>query len=585
MTTSSDPCEHSATSRRRFILSAGALAAVPLSGCGGGGSNGSGFLPLPAAATPPAPTPAPAPAPASAPVVETSSGTLKGQRTADDAVAFFLGVPYAQPPVGALRFRSPQPYQAPGGVFDATAFGAASLQTLPAYVTWIYPSPAVQSEDCLTLNVWAPSQRRKLPVVVWLHGGAWRTGATSMPLMNGEALARKGVVVVTANFRLGAMGTLSHPDLVDPDTGTQANWQLQDQIAVLQWVRRNAEAFGGDPANVCLIGQSAGGTSGAILAQNPVARACFQKAVLLSPAGVPAPTGFTLADAGRYAEALAARLQTTPSGLRDIPASTLHQAELALNAQPLPAGITSGRGLRAAPIMDGQVCLSDWTRTAWPGDLPLVITNTLTEGSFFLDAYDPITQARLTPALPASRAELLALVTPQAGGSQANADTVIDAYTDAAAREGRSTAPGDVWIEIYGDRVLRNFSVRYAAKVAGDGGNVRYATYAHQIQAPGRGVPHCAELPMLFGSFGLDYYRDKVGAGAAEAQLSDAWMTAVLSFASDGNARLAPELGWPRFSGGSNSAASFGGQNAAVATIGPVPKFAQLGVWDALLGY
>lgn len=585
---SSDSHEPLATNRRRFLLSTSALAAVPLAGCGGGGSSG-GFSGLPVPSPAPAPAPIPsAPAPDTRPTADTTSGKLRGQRNADGSVMSFLGIPYAQAPTGELRFRSPQPYRAATGVFEATAFGAASIQTLPSYVTWIYTQPERQNEDCLTLNVWAPSQNGKLPVVVWLHGGAWRTGATSMPLMNGEALARKGVVVITANFRLGVMGTLSHPDLIDPDTGMQANWQLQDQIAVLQWVRKNAEAFGGDAGNVTLIGQSAGGTSGAILSQNPVARACFQKTILMSPAGVPAPTGFTLADAGAYAAALAARLQTTPLGLRTIPAQTLHEAELALNALPLPAGITSGRGVRAAPVVDGKTCLGDWTRTAWPAGLPLMITNTLTEGSFFLDAYDPATKSMLTPPLPADSADLLALVTPQAGGSQANANAVIDAYAAAAASDNRPSAPGDLWIEIYGDRVLRNFSVRYAAKVASDGGNVRYATYAHELKAPGRGVPHCAELPMLFGTYGLDYYRDKVGAGQPEQQLSEAFMNAVVSFSRAGTAQFTTDAVWPGFVNPRTGAVSLGGQGdggGAGFSVGGVPKLAQLGIWDTLLGY
>lgn len=556
--------------RRRFILSVGALAALPLAGCGGGGSN-SAALQVPSSAA------------GSDPLVDTTSGKLRGRRTGE--VLSFLGVPYAQPPVGALRLRSPQPFRPQVGEFDAGTFGAASIQTLPPYVTWIYPKPATQSEDCLTLNVWAPSQQAKAPVVVWLHGGAWRTGATSMPLMNGEALARQGLVVVTANFRLGVLGMLSHPGLLDPDSGTQANWQLQDQIAVLQWVRQNAQAFGGDPNNVCLIGQSAGGTNAAILAQNPAARACFQKAVLLSPAGTPAPTGFTLADAAAYTEALAARLQTTPLGLRDVPAQTLHAAELALNALALPGGITSGKGLRAAPIVDGQICLSDWTRTAWPQDLPVVITNTLTEASFFLDAYDPLTHAMLTPPLPTDRAALQALVLPQVAGSQVAADSVIDAYDNAAVHEGRSNAPGDLWIEIYGDRLLRNFSVRYAAKVAADGGNVRYGTYAHAVKAPGRGVPHCAELPMLFGTFGLDYYKDKVGSDAPEVRLSASLMSAVVSFARESEARFSADVAWPRYATTTGSAVSMGQQGSADVVTGPVPKLAQLGVWDSLLGY
>ena len=258
-----------AETRRRFIQAAGALIALPLAGCGGGG--GGGF-------TAPVPTNGTAAGqPGAAPLADTTSGRLKGQL--NGGVASYLGIPYAQAPVGALRFQSPKPFKPVSDVLNADKFGAASLQTLPPYVTWIYPVPTQQSEDCLTVNVWAPANATGAPVMVWLHGGAWRTGATSMPLMNGQALAALGVVVVTVNFRLSALGGLSHPDLVDADTGSVANWQLQDQMAALQWVHENAAAFGGDPNNICLIGQSAGGTNAAVIAQNPAYQKLLRRSV------------------------------------------------------------------------------------------------------------------------------------------------------------------------------------------------------------------------------------------------------------------------------------------------------------------
>src|SRR5262249_8613904 len=157
----------------------------------------------------------------------TSSGRFRGQL--EGSVTSYLGIPYAAPPVGALRFRAPQPVQPTSGVVEANRFGAASLQTIPPLVTWIYPPQDEQSEDCLTLNIWTPQRKGELlPVLVWLHGGAFRTGATRMPLMNGRAVAEHGLVVVTVNYRLGALGLLAHPDFADPDTGIWANWQLQD---------------------------------------------------------------------------------------------------------------------------------------------------------------------------------------------------------------------------------------------------------------------------------------------------------------------------------------------------------------------
>lgn len=561
----------STPSRRGFLFTAAAAAAAPLLGCGGGGGGGGPAVGI-------------VPAPSADLIVETTSGRFKGQ--ASGSVVSYLGVPYAQPPVGALRFRAPQPYQGRSDVVNADAFGAASIQTIPPNTSWIYPTPTVQSEDCLTLNVWTPDQKGKAPVIVFLHGGGFRTGATSMPLMNGQSLSERGVVVVTVNYRLGALGLLSHPDLTDAGNGSMANWQQQDMAAALQWVKQNIAAFGGDPDNVCLMGQSGGAMSAAIFAQKPAVRATFQKVILLSPPTVAPPSAMTLTDAAAYTALVAGRLGTTPRGLRDVDAKALHAAELALNALPLPAGFTSGFGFKLAPMVDGQIYRADWTRSAWPADLPVMITYTHDEGAFFQDLVDPATHARLTPPLPTSSAALTAAIIPQVGGSATSAAAVIDAYTQAAQREGRSTDPGDLWLDIFGDRLLRNYGTRYAKQLAGTGVNVRYGTYMHAVKAPGRGVPHCADLPLVFGTFGLDYYKDKVGAGTAEAQLSNNLGSAIASFARDASdVRFASGLAWPRLTADMSTSALIGGGDSGDVVAGPIPKLAQMGVWDGLLGY
>src|SRR5688500_1488511 len=181
-----------AATRRRFLLSSAALATAPLVGCGGGGdSAGANIGRIGGIGV----------GGDDDPVAATASGSYRGRK--QDGVTSWLGIPYAQPPVGPLRFQSPRPVRPATGVVDAAAFGAASLQTVAGMVSWIYPSPDLQSEDCLTLNVWRPSEAQRLPVIVWFHGGGFRTGATGMPLMNGKLLAQRGVVVVTANYRLG----------------------------------------------------------------------------------------------------------------------------------------------------------------------------------------------------------------------------------------------------------------------------------------------------------------------------------------------------------------------------------------------
>lgn len=547
------------------------MAAVPLVGCGGGGDSGGVILGIGAGGH-------------DGPVAATASGSYRGRQ--QDGVTSWLGIPYAQPPVGPLRFQAPRPVRPAAGIVDAAAFGAASLQTVAGAVSWIYPSPGLQGEDCLTLNVWRPSGDQRLPVIVWFHGGGFRTGATAMPLMNGSLLAQRGAVVVTANYRLGALGLLSHPDFADAGNGSTANWQLQDMDAALRWVRDNIAAFGGDPARVCVVGQSGGAMHTAMLAQNPAYRGTFHKAVLLSPPNVTPPASLTVADAAAYTELLAARFGTTPRGLRDVPAKALHDAELAQNAAPLPGGFASGASpYKLAPVIDGRTCLGDWTRRDWPSDLPVVIHYTLDEGAFWWDLYDPATKAMLTPAPPATLPALGAALAAQLGGRTGAAQAVIDAYVQAALAEGRPTTPSVLWTDIFGDQLLRNFGTRYAALLAGAGVPVRFGTYMHAVKAPGRGVPHCADVPMLFGTYALKDYRDKLGAAPPEAQLSAQLMAAVVSFAGEEQPRLGTGEAWPLYRPGTPTAVRWGEGTTGDAVLGAVPKLDQLKVWDAVLGY
>jgi para-nitrobenzyl esterase len=542
-------------SRRRFIQVAGLLAATPLAACGSDSED--------------------------SPVVDTTSGTFRGSINAD--IQAFQGIPYAQAPVGALRFKSPKAYKPAAGIADATQFGASCLQTLPAYVKWIYTEPEKQSEDCLTLNVWTPSKSGKLPVILFLHGGAWRTGSSALPLINGQKLAAQGCVVVTATFRLGGLGTMSHPDLTDPDTGSQGNWQLQDQAAALKWVHANIAQFGGDPSNICLIGQSAGGTSAAILAQNPATSNLVSKVVLMSAARAGAPNGFTLDDAAAYTQLLATQLGTTVAGLSSLPAATVQQGELALNQLALPASFTSGRSLKVMPVIDGKNYLADWTRTEWPSRIPVVIMNTLDEGAFFVDLYDVLAGSRATAALPTTRAAVVAILTGMTGSAD-RAETVVAAYEVAAVAESRSVDPGDLYVEIYGDFLLRYDAYRYANQLAAAGKNVRYGTFMHSIKAPARGVPHCAELPFVFGSYGLDFYKTKVGAGAAEDALSLKMMSAMVSFARDGNPSFGSGVVWTAHASGQATSARMGDGDSSDIAMGAIPKSAQLAVWNNILG-
>lgn len=216
-----------------------------------------------------------------APVARVETGTLQGMTS--DGVTAFKGVPYAAAPVGDLRWRATKPAAPWQGIRDASKLGPDCVQgRMPGS-----PEPAPQAEDCLFANVWRPaSAKAKLPVMVWIHGGAFTNGGSSSPETWGDAMARRGLVFVTFNYRLGRFGFFGHPALSaeHPDEAT-GNYGLMDQMAALAWVRRNIAAFGGDPKNVTVVGGSAGGISINLLLGAPKAKGLFDKAIVQSGAG------------------------------------------------------------------------------------------------------------------------------------------------------------------------------------------------------------------------------------------------------------------------------------------------------------
>lgn len=223
----------------------------------------------------------PAAAQAAQPVVRAPAGAVRGVEA--DGLRVFKGIPYAAAPTGDLRWKPPAPAASWGGVRDASAFGPACWQPKPRAGS-LYASPLKAfSEDCLSLNIWTPDKARTAPVLVWIHGGSLISGSSSESLYDGAALARQGVVVVSINYRLGVLGYLAHPELsAESPDHVSGNYGLLDQIAALKWVRSNIASFGGDPANVTIAGESAGGLSVMYLMASPRARGLFQKAIAQS---------------------------------------------------------------------------------------------------------------------------------------------------------------------------------------------------------------------------------------------------------------------------------------------------------------
>ncbi|RZJ27628.1 MAG: carboxylesterase family protein, partial [Brevundimonas sp.] len=207
----------------------------------------------------------------SAQTVTAPAGAVRG--ATDAGIQSFRGIPFAAPPVGEMRWRPPAPPTRWDGVRDATRFGAACVQPTPVFQTLYSADIGRTSEDCLTLNIWTPSTTAKAPVMVWIHGGALVTGSSKETLYDGARLAREGVVVVSINYRLGVLGWLAHPDLsAESPLGISGNYGLMDQVAALEWVKRNIESFGGDPDNVTIAGESAGGLSVLYLMGSPLTR-------------------------------------------------------------------------------------------------------------------------------------------------------------------------------------------------------------------------------------------------------------------------------------------------------------------------
>lgn len=291
------------------------------------------------------------------PLVELRQGVLAGEY--EGKLDVFRGIPYAAPPVGSARWTAPGPAPAWEGVRDASSFGPACIQPPVPETSLYYDPPAESSEDCLTLNVWAGADAETAPVIVWIHGGSLRIGSSAEPMYDGSEFADRGVVFVSINYRLGVLGYLAHVDLsAEAPDGVSGNYGLRDQIAALQWVRDNIHAFGGDPSNVTIMGESAGALSVSYLLTSPQAEGLFHKAIIESPNARNFPELKTAAYGLPSAEA------TGASVFESLGLETLDAAR-AMDAQDL----TNRAGFFAQGTIDGKV-------------LPLQIVDAFDTGRF-----------------------------------------------------------------------------------------------------------------------------------------------------------------------------------------------------------
>jgi len=294
---------------------------------------------------------------AAPPQVTLDTGVVRGVENGD--IDSFKGIPFAAPPVGALRWAPPAPAAAWSGVRDGASFGPICPQPTRPDGQRAAGGDQNQSEDCLYLNVWTPKGASHAPVMVWIHGGAFRFGSGEGPIYDGAAFARDGVVLVTLNYRLGALGWFAHPALTRaaaPDAPL-GDYGLMDQMAALKWVKRNIAAFGGDPDNVTVFGESAGGSSVLALLATPSASGLFAKAIVESGGGWGMDRTLAAAEQQGVQTASAAGLgaDATAQQLRALPVDKLFSVPMTLGG--------------VGPITDGRL-------------MPLSVTQAFAAGKF-----------------------------------------------------------------------------------------------------------------------------------------------------------------------------------------------------------
>jgi para-nitrobenzyl esterase len=456
--------------------------------------------------------------------VMTVSGPIQG--SAEGETVAFRGIPYAAAPVGDLRWRAPQPVAPWTAVRAAKDFAPVCMQQV---IPMDEPQLTLPSEDCLFLNVWKPAAaaRKARPVVVWIHGGGLMNGGSASRIFDGATFAKNGVVTVTLNYRLGRFGFFAHPALTAAKEGPTGNFGFMDQIAALKWVQANIARFGGDPRQVTVVGESAGGISILTLMGSPAAKGLFARAVVMSGGGRTLLAPKTLPEAERFGENFARSSGISASGpealaqLRALPAATVSEGVF-MAIGKVPGGDTYvGGGMIDGTVITGAT--EDIFRAGRQAKVPLIVGATSDDAPI---GARPGDKEALFAAFGANEAAARAAYDP-AGTLDA------DVVRRAMAR----------------DRAFLEPSRFIAGAVQRAGQPVWFYRFSYVAQSllPAPGARHASDVPYMFGAVAARY-GDKLA--PRDVQLSDAFHAYVENFARTGNPNDAGLPAWKPFRAG-----------------------------------
>jgi para-nitrobenzyl esterase len=464
-----------------------------------------------------------APARAEVTQARVTGGAVQG--VAENGLGVFKGIPFAAPPTGERRWREPQPVQPWQGVKQTTAFGPGCVQDTTSLARLSGVSLPV-SEDCLYLNVWTPAHApgEKLPVMVWIYGGAFTGGATAIPLYDGASLAHRGVIVVSVAYRVGPFGFLATPELSAESGHGSGNFGLEDMIAGLKWVKGNIAAFGGDPKRVTIFGESAGGIAVSMLVQSPLAKGLFSGAI--SESGGSFTPAKVDGEGGQLTPTLKAAEADGQAFLGTLGVKTIAEAR-ALSADQ----VMKGRGM-LWPNYDGRVLPGDpyaLYETGRQNDVPVLIGTNSDEGALFTP-----------PNVPPAQVEQQIR-----SGYGRYADQMLAAYPHATPAEARTSAKN-----LFRDTAFAWPTWTWARlqSKSGKGKVFAYFFDQHSPTIPGSpfndpdGATHASEIAYVFGNLSADY-------GPQDREVSDRMGAYWTNFAKTGDPNGPGLPHWPSFTG------------------------------------